>query len=75
MPAMKGTGLPDLPKVTEGQVVAAMLRGIASQLVRLAEKLDAEVAAARPVKKSRGKVETAMELVKRLSKQEGGSRR
>jgi len=37
-----------LPTVTEGQIVAAMLRSIATQLVRLADRLDAEAWANRP---------------------------
>jgi len=59
-----------IPQVTEGQIVAAMLRGIATQLIKLAEKLDVEAAANRPkdpkpARKPK-RVETSRERLKRM---------
>ncbi len=55
-----------LPTVTEGQIVAAMLRSIGKQLIKLAERLEAEAMAGRPPKGPKQPVESARELMKRL---------
>jgi len=47
----KATTPCELPTVTEGQVVAAGLRRQAADLIRWAQKLEAEAAAALPPKK------------------------
>jgi len=57
----------NLPTVSEGQIVAAVLRSVATQLIKLAERLDTEAAANRPAPppKKRGKVESLREMCKR----------
>lgn len=56
-----------LVKVTETQVVAAILRTIASQLIKLAQKLDDEAMAGQPqVPRRPRKQETPSEFRKRI---------
>lgn len=54
-----------IPTVTEGQIVAALLRTIATQLVKCAERLDAEAARNLPKQKRPAKVESAREMMRR----------
>jgi hypothetical protein len=57
-----------LVKVTETQVVAAILRTIASQLIKLAQKLDDEAMAGQPVpQKKPRKKESFIEFSKRMT--------
>jgi len=56
----------ELPQVTEGQVVAAGLRRQAADLIRWAQKLEAEAAASLPAKKrDRRKPESIRSMLQR----------
>ena len=53
--------------VTDIQIVAATLRVIAGQLVKLAEKLDADAGRDKqPKPKKKGKIESARDLIRRM---------
>lgn len=55
-----------LRPVTESQIVAALLRSIGKQLVKLAERLDAEAMAGLPPRGAKKPVESTRERLKRF---------
>lgn len=55
-----------LRPVTESQIVAGMLRSIGQQLVKLAERLDAEAMSGLPIRRKKAPVETVREALKRF---------